>query len=197
MLLRVQSSYYLDVDTKVDAVLPAVGDKPLAEEGAVVTWTVTLINGDTAVPAGNLSLEVNSTDAAYAAAPITCDSDIALGLTASSAVQCSFPVTVTEAHINATEMPAFTVRAVDSAAGGGYPLEHAEPAMKLYTVASMTADAPVITSNATTYINGECAEWQSLHACSGAYAQCSHDCALIVLCSSSFADASSRAADKS
>jgi hypothetical protein len=150
-----QSGYCQETDTTVAAVLPAVGGNPIGEQGAVVTWTVTLINGDTPVGAGNLSLVVNSTDAAYAAASITCTPAITQGLAASSVMQCSFPVTVTAAHVQATEMPAFTVRAVDAAGGGGYPLEHVQPALKVYTVASMSADAPVITSSATTYINGE------------------------------------------
>jgi hypothetical protein len=148
-------------NTKVAAVLPAVGDKTLAELGAVVTWTVTLINGDTPVPAGNLSLVVSSTDAAYAAATVTCDTDIKLGLAASSSMQCSFPVTVTAAHIQATEMPGFTVDVVNADAAVGFPLQHVEPALKVYTVASMTAAAPVITSDSTTYINGEF--WNGSH----------------------------------
>jgi hypothetical protein len=66
---------------------------------------------------------------------------------------CSFPITVTAAHIAATQLPAFTAAAV-GVASPGFPLVHNGAAVNLYTVASLTTATPEIISNTTTCING-------------------------------------------
>jgi hypothetical protein len=134
----------------------AVGSTKLAQQGGVVTYTITIINGDVAVPAGNFSFVVNSTDPAYAAAPVTCSPAVGAAIPAASAIVCSFPITVTAAHITATQLPPFVATITSVASAGGYTLTHNGPAVNLYTTASLTTAAPVIISNDTTFINGTC-----------------------------------------
>jgi hypothetical protein len=131
-----------------------------AQAGAVITYTVVLINGANSV-AANSSLRIVSNLATFPPQNITvsdCKLDTAAStafnpvtdaLPANTALVCSIPVTVSANDITNTQLPGFTLT-VATATISSYAAATVD-AVKLYTVPSIT----VLPSFSGTFATGE------------------------------------------
>lgn len=147
----------------------------LAKAGATVTYTLYVVNGETAIPNNAAAAVVLDTeDTAFPDSVPTSGCTPALnGLAANTAATCTFTVTVTAGHVTATKLPSFAAKVVT-----GYPGSAATPATEyiapitvpevaLYTVPSITAAAPVVAITGsvagTDYVDGELFCCMALH----------------------------------